>query len=126
MTIDRLLTIALFFYCTSALAQPSITLRLDQQAHAVPSNLCGLMTEEINYSYDGGFNRHFLIAHRCARRFSESTDHHLSSAGAQAVGHYHDVAGWIFFQIVGVYYQKANAFKVGSLLGRPNCADDFS
>jgi len=54
MTIDRLLTIALFFYCTSALAQPSITLRLDQQAHTVPSNLYGLMTEEINYSYDGG------------------------------------------------------------------------
>jgi alpha-N-arabinofuranosidase len=54
MTIKRFFPLALLFYCTSALAQPSITLRLDQQAHAVPSNLYGLMTEEINYSYDGG------------------------------------------------------------------------
>jgi alpha-N-arabinofuranosidase len=39
---------------SSAQAIPSITLKLDQKGHAIPSKLYGLMTEEINYSYDGG------------------------------------------------------------------------
>jgi len=33
---------------------PAITLHLDQPGHPVPASLYGLMTEEINYSYDGG------------------------------------------------------------------------
>lgn len=35
-------------------ASPVVTLRLDRKGHAVPPGLYGLMTEEINYSYDGG------------------------------------------------------------------------
>lgn len=53
--ICSLLTIV--FLCHLGYAQstsPAITLHLDQPGHAVPSNLYGLMTEEINYSYDGG------------------------------------------------------------------------
>ncbi|HTI89464.1 MAG TPA: alpha-L-arabinofuranosidase C-terminal domain-containing protein [Puia sp.] len=34
--------------------QPAITLRLDVPGHAVSPKLYGLMTEEINYSYEGG------------------------------------------------------------------------
>ena len=45
---------------------PVVTLQLDQKGHPVPPGLYGLMTEEINYSYDGGLyaelirNRVFL------------------------------------------------------------------
>ncbi len=31
-----------------------LTIQMDQPAHAVSPTLYGLMTEEINYSYDGG------------------------------------------------------------------------
>ncbi len=34
--------------------QPAITLRLDVPGHAVSPKLYGLMTEEINFSYEGG------------------------------------------------------------------------
>jgi alpha-L-arabinofuranosidase len=33
---------------------PTVTLKLDQPGFAVPTRLYGLMTEEINFSYDGG------------------------------------------------------------------------
>lgn len=53
-----ILLFAVFLLCGLAVrgqkAAPVITLRLDEQGHAVPSGLYGLMTEEINYSYDGG------------------------------------------------------------------------
>ena len=40
---------------TTANAQlPTVTLKLDQPGFAVPTKLYGLMTEEINFSYDGG------------------------------------------------------------------------
>ena len=48
---------AILFSNTAIKAQqslPSVTLQLDQPGHTVPSGLYGLMTEEINYSYDGG------------------------------------------------------------------------
>jgi alpha-N-arabinofuranosidase len=35
-------------------AQPQLTLRLDQATRNVSPTLYGLMTEEINYSYEGG------------------------------------------------------------------------
>lgn len=38
----------------NAQSEPAITLKLDQPMHAVSPSLYGLMTEEINYSYDGG------------------------------------------------------------------------
>ena len=80
----------------------------------------------INYSYDRGLNCHFLVTHRGAGRFAEGTNHHLATSGAQPVGYDDDISRWILFQIVRMNYQKADAFKVGSLLGGPNCADDFS
>lgn len=51
-----LASFALFLFNTNANAQsePAVTLKLDQAGHAVPPKLYGLMTEEINYSYDGG------------------------------------------------------------------------
>lgn len=54
--IRAIATTALFLSSTMAHSQktPSITLHLDQPGHPVPASLYGLMTEEINYSYDGG------------------------------------------------------------------------
>jgi alpha-N-arabinofuranosidase len=51
-----LLFFVLFFsYSAGAQpVQPTVTLRFDQPGHAVAPQLYGLMTEEINYSYDGG------------------------------------------------------------------------
>ena len=37
-----------------AQAPATLNIRLDQPAHSVSPTLYGLMTEEINYSYDGG------------------------------------------------------------------------
>lgn len=47
---------AMLLFNTRVTAQsvPTVSLKLDQAGHAVPSKLYGLMTEEINYSYDGG------------------------------------------------------------------------
>jgi len=45
----------LFSYVASGQpVQPTVTLRFDQPGHAVAPKLYGLMTEEINFSYDGG------------------------------------------------------------------------
>lgn len=46
--------ILLFNSKGNAQPMPSITLKFNQPGHAVSSKLYGLMTEEINYSYDGG------------------------------------------------------------------------
>jgi alpha-N-arabinofuranosidase len=49
--------VAMLFSASIASAQavaPAITLRLDQPGHAVAPQLYGLMTEEINFSYEGG------------------------------------------------------------------------
>ncbi|HXD76438.1 MAG TPA: alpha-L-arabinofuranosidase C-terminal domain-containing protein [Puia sp.] len=48
------LVVSLLYGAGARGQQPSITLRLDEPGHAVPGGLYGLMTEEINYSYDGG------------------------------------------------------------------------
>jgi alpha-N-arabinofuranosidase len=46
---------ALAFLTASAAAQaPTLAIQLDKPVHAVSPTLYGLMTEEINYSYDGG------------------------------------------------------------------------
>ena len=46
---------ALFLAGMAAAQQPAtLTIHPDQPLHAVSPNLYGLMTEEINYSYDGG------------------------------------------------------------------------
>src|ERR1044071_3357658 len=49
-------TIALSLSKTELYAQstPALTLRLDKAGPSVSPKLYGLMTEEINYSYDGG------------------------------------------------------------------------
>lgn len=43
-----------FTVCANAQKNPSITLNLDKPGFATPPMLYGLMTEEINHSYDGG------------------------------------------------------------------------
>lgn len=50
------LAVATLFACTLSYAQqiPSITINLDSPHHKVSPLLYGLMTEEINFSYDGG------------------------------------------------------------------------
>jgi len=40
--------------CTAQAPAASLSIQLDKPAHAVSPTLYGLMTEEINYSYDGG------------------------------------------------------------------------
>lgn len=46
---------ALFVLCQAAMAAPAV-LKIDvaKRGHEIPKNFYGLMTEEINYSYDGG------------------------------------------------------------------------
>jgi hypothetical protein len=48
--------------CASAFGQPAaakpaavLTVQVDNPLHSVSPTLYGMMTEEINYSYDGGF-----------------------------------------------------------------------
>ena len=49
-----LLTSAALIAATQSVAQPQLTLRLDQATRDVSPMLYGLMTEEINFSYEGG------------------------------------------------------------------------
>ena len=42
------------FFASAQSATPTLTIHADQPIHAVSPTLYGLMTEEINYSYDGG------------------------------------------------------------------------
>ena len=58
----------------NAQSTPSITLRLDQPGHAVSPKLYGLMTEEINYSYDGGLYAE-LIRNRNFKDNFRAPDH---------------------------------------------------
>jgi alpha-L-arabinofuranosidase len=53
---------------------PTITLRLDQEGFGVPPKLYGLMTEEINYSYDGGLYAE-LIRNRSFKDNPTSAEH---------------------------------------------------
>ncbi|HVS97310.1 MAG TPA: alpha-L-arabinofuranosidase C-terminal domain-containing protein [Puia sp.] len=46
--------VVVLLLCGAGAQAQSVTLRLDEPGHAVPRGLYGLMTEEINYSYDGG------------------------------------------------------------------------
>lgn len=50
----HLLTLALLFGATVAQAQMKLTLHTDRAKTGVSPRLYGLMTEEINFSYDGG------------------------------------------------------------------------
>jgi alpha-N-arabinofuranosidase len=58
--------IAVWMSTMSGLAQATLTIQADKPIHAVSPTLYGLMTEEINYSYDGGLygelvsNRNFI------------------------------------------------------------------
>jgi alpha-N-arabinofuranosidase len=67
-----------------AQSTPSLTLRLDQPGHAVSPGLYGLMTEEINYSYDGGLYAE-LIRNRIFRDNPMNPDHWslVQEGGAQ-------------------------------------------
>ena len=47
-------TLAAFTNVAAAQTAAALTVQLDKPAHAVSPTLYGLMTEEINYSYDGG------------------------------------------------------------------------
>lgn len=70
--------------CASS-QQPTLAIQLDKPVHAVSPTLYGLMTEEINYSYDGGLyaelvrNRTFQdhgfggVAHWSVEQAGEST-----------------------------------------------------
>lgn len=71
-----LTSFALFLFNTKINAQsaPSVTLKLDQAGHAVPPKLYGLMTEEINYSYDGGLYAE-LIRNRNFKDNFRTPDH---------------------------------------------------
>ena len=65
LNIRRVLTTAALFAMAAAFAgtcaaQPAavtLNIQLDKPLHAVSPTLYGLMTEEINYSYDGGLYR---------------------------------------------------------------------
>ncbi|MEP6750067.1 MAG: alpha-L-arabinofuranosidase C-terminal domain-containing protein [Bacteroidota bacterium] len=67
--------IVLFFLsgCLPAQSQSILTLQIDKQGSAVSKKLYGLMTEEINYSYDGGLYAE-LIRNRIFKDNSKSPD----------------------------------------------------
>ncbi len=48
------LALAALLTTTAAAQQPTLSIQLDKPLHPVSPTLYGLMTEEINYSYDGG------------------------------------------------------------------------
>src|SRR5579864_2795161 len=58
----------------SAQQVTKLTLRLDQPAAALSPVLYGLMTEEINYSYDGGIYAE-LIRNRSFKDNNKNPDH---------------------------------------------------
>jgi len=65
----------MFLFNTVINAQsPSVIIKLDQPGFAVPSKLYGLMTEDINYSYDGGLYAE-LIHNRSFKDNSMSPEH---------------------------------------------------
>ncbi|MGA3102412.1 MAG: alpha-N-arabinofuranosidase, partial [Terracidiphilus sp.] len=51
---SALLPLSLLAQSPSLTIQPSLTIDVDHPAASVSPTLYGLMTEEINYSYDGG------------------------------------------------------------------------
>ena len=53
---------------------PTVTIQLDQKGFEVPTKLYGLMTEEINYSYDGGLYAE-LIRNRSFKDNVRTPDH---------------------------------------------------
>src|ERR1044071_4105634 len=69
-------TIALSLSKTELYAQstPALTLRLDKAGPSVSPKLYGLMTEEINYSYDGGLYAE-LIRNRSFKDNPTAADH---------------------------------------------------
>lgn len=65
----------LLLFNTGVNAQsPTVTIKLDQQGFAVPTKLYGLMTEEINYSYDGGLYAE-LIRNRSFKNNAMNPEH---------------------------------------------------
>ena len=78
MKLHKLFVLAfsgLLLFNTNVKAQsPTVTLKLDQQGFNVPPKLYGLMTEEINYSYDGGLYAE-LIRNRSFKDNVRTPDH---------------------------------------------------
>jgi len=94
MTIKRCLPVVLLICYVAANAQPAITLRLDEKGHAVPSSLYGLMTEEINYSYDGGLYGE-LIRNRAFKNNPTAPDNWSLVQGGGVMGGDGDAKGSI-------------------------------
>src|SRR5665213_1629949 len=84
---------AIFFY-TNCHAQttPAVTLHLDKAHANVSPNLYGLMTEEINHSYDGGLygelirNRIFKDSKTAPEGWSLIEDNTASKASIKLIG----------------------------------------
>lgn len=78
MKLHKLFVLAfsgLLLFNTNVNAQsPTVTIKLDQQGFDVPPKLYGLMTEEINYSYDGGLYAE-LIRNRSFKDNVRTPDH---------------------------------------------------
>jgi len=78
MKLHKLFVLAfsgLLLFNTNVNAQsPTVTIKLDQQGFEVPPRLYGLMTEEINYSYDGGLYAE-LIRNRSFKDNVRTPDH---------------------------------------------------
>lgn len=89
-------------------------------AHFVRSRVVDI--DSIDDTDNSGFDRHILISDRRPRCLSERAHNHLACSGAQPIGDYDDVAGWLFVEVVRVDNQKPDALKIGRLLRRPDCA----
>jgi len=78
MKLHKLFVLAfsgLLLFNTNVKAQsPTVTLKLEKQGFNVPPKLYGLMTEEINYSYDGGLYAE-LIRNRSFKDNVRTPDH---------------------------------------------------
>ena len=79
------IALAGLFVGLQAQAQTELTLKLDQPGASVNPKLYGLMTEEINYSYDGGLYAE-LIRNRVFKDNPRSADHWSLVKEGEAAG----------------------------------------
>ena len=82
--------------------------------------------DSIDDADDRSFDRHLLVSDRRSRSFAVRAYHHLTSARAESIRDNNDIACRLLVEIVRMNNEKSDALEIGSLLGRPDCAYNFT
>ena len=82
--------------------------------------------DAIDDTYNRSFDRHVLITDGGSRCLSKRSQDHLASSGSESICNDDDVARRFLVEVVWMDNQKPDALEIGRLLGRPDCAYDFS